>query len=153
MTLTRNWNSGYVPLPPLFWLPPRQHPLIFFPLLWLQKYRFTVSSCPGPLLCTLNLNGPVYSHGFSFASVCSVAQSCVTVTSWTVVLQAPLSVGLSQQEYWSGLPFPPPDHLLVSCSFCTGRWILYHCTSWEIHIYIQSVKNVTLYLISSRVNP
>ena len=30
---------------------------------------------------------------------------------WTVTRQAPLSVGLSQQEYWSGLPFPPPgDH-------------------------------------------
>ena len=36
-----------------------------------------------------------------------MAQSCVTVTSWTVVLQAPLSMGLSQEEYWSGLPFPP----------------------------------------------
>ena len=27
---------------------------------------------------------------------------------WTVALQAPLSMGLSRQEYWSGLPFPPP---------------------------------------------
>ena len=27
---------------------------------------------------------------------------------WTVVHQAPLSMELSRQEYWSGLPFPPP---------------------------------------------
>ena len=32
-------------------------------------------------------------------------------TSWTVALQAPLSVGLSRQEYWSGLPSPPPGDL------------------------------------------
>ena len=30
------------------------------------------------------------------------------VTLWTVAHQAPLSMGLSRQEYWSGLSFPPP---------------------------------------------
>ena len=33
-------------------------------------------------------------------------------TLWTVASQAPLCMGFSQQEYWSGLPFPPPGHLL-----------------------------------------
>ena len=33
------------------------------------------------------------------------------VTLWTVACQAPLSMGFSRQEYWSGLPFPPPGHL------------------------------------------
>ena len=28
------------------------------------------------------------------------------VTPWTVAHQAPLSMGFSRQEYWSGLPFP-----------------------------------------------
>ena len=28
-------------------------------------------------------------------------------TPWTVGHQAPLSMGFSRQEYWSGLPFPP----------------------------------------------
>ena len=32
------------------------------------------------------------------------------MTPWTVVL-APLSLGFSRQEYWSGLPCPPPEHL------------------------------------------
>ena len=30
---------------------------------------------------------------------------------WTVASQAPLSMGLPWQEYWSGLPFPPPGDL------------------------------------------
>ena len=33
------------------------------------------------------------------------------VTPWTVAHQAPLSMGFSRQEYWSGLPFPPPGDL------------------------------------------
>ena len=31
------------------------------------------------------------------------------VTPWTVVYQAPLSMGFSRQEYWSGLPFSSPE--------------------------------------------
>ena len=30
------------------------------------------------------------------------------VTPWTVTCQAPLSMGFPSQEYWSGLPCPPP---------------------------------------------
>ena len=37
-----------------------------------------------------------------------VAQSCPTVTPWTVAPQAPLSMGFSRQEYWSELPCPSP---------------------------------------------
>ena len=33
------------------------------------------------------------------------------VTPWTVAHQAPLSMGLSRQEHWSGLPCPPPGDL------------------------------------------
>ena len=33
------------------------------------------------------------------------------MTPWTVAHQAPLSVGFSRQEYWSGLPFPSPGDL------------------------------------------
>ena len=54
------------------------------------------------------------------------------VTPWTVALQAPLSIGLSRQEYWSGLPFPSPGDLPnpglqthVSCIPCIGRQVLY----------------------------
>ena len=37
-----------------------------------------------------------------------VAQS---PTPWTVGCHAPLSMGFSRQEYWSGLPFPLPRDL------------------------------------------
>ena len=30
-------------------------------------------------------------------------------TPWTVAYQAPLSMGFSRQEYWSGLPLPSPE--------------------------------------------
>ena len=33
-------------------------------------------------------------------------------TLWTVAHQAPLFMGYSRQEYWSGLPSPPPEDLL-----------------------------------------
>ena len=33
-------------------------------------------------------------------------------TPWTVAHQAPLSMGFSRQEYWSGLPCPPPEDRL-----------------------------------------
>ena len=32
-------------------------------------------------------------------------------TPWTIACQAPLSTGFSRQEYWSGLPCPPPGDL------------------------------------------
>ena len=50
-----------------------------------------------------------------------------------VVHQAPLSMGFSRQDYWSGLPCPPPVHLpdagIEPTSLyvsCIGRWVLYH---------------------------
>ena len=33
------------------------------------------------------------------------------MTPWTVAYQAPPSMGISRQEYWSGLPFPSPGDL------------------------------------------
>ena len=37
--------------------------------------------------------------------------SCSVVTPWAIACQAPLSMELAQQEYWSGLPFPPRGDL------------------------------------------
>ena len=40
------------------------------------------------------------------------AQSCPTLAApGTVAHQAPLSMGFSRQEYWSGVPFPTPGDL------------------------------------------
>ena len=42
------------------------------------------------------------------------------VTPWTVARQAPLSMGFSRQEYWSGLPCPPPGNLPNPEIVCTS---------------------------------
>ena len=50
------------------------------------------------------------------------------VTLWTVAHQASLSMGLSRQEYWSGLSCPPARDLLNQGSNLCHlhcRWILY----------------------------
>ena len=48
--------------------------------------------------------------------VCACVLSCFScvqlfVTQWTIAHQAPLSLGFSRQEYWSGLPCPPPGDI------------------------------------------
>ena len=43
------------------------------------------------------------------ACICSVMSD--SVTPQTVAHQAPLFMGLSRQEYWNGLPCPPPGNL------------------------------------------
>ena len=41
----------------------------------------------------------------------SLSRVCPCATPWTVVRQAPLSMGFSRKECWSGLPFPSPGDL------------------------------------------
>ena len=41
-------------------------------------------------------------------TVQSLSHVQLFMTPWAVTCQAFLSVGFSRQEYWSGLPFPPP---------------------------------------------
>ena len=48
-------------------------------------------------------------HSFMLSCFSHVRLSFTT--PWTVTFQAPLSMGFSRQEYWSGLPCPPPDDL------------------------------------------
>ena len=64
----------------------------------------------------------------------SITCSVVSNSMWPhglVAYQAPLSMGFSRQDYWSGLPFPPPVDLpnqgteLSSPTSPDCRWILY----------------------------
>ena len=41
----------------------------------------------------------------------SLSRVRLFTTPWTAAYQAPLTMGVSRQEYWSGLPFPPPGDL------------------------------------------
>ena len=65
---------------------------------WEERYREIVSKI----------------HTYTHTCVCVLSCfSCVQlfVTPWTVAHQAPLSLGFSRQEHWSGLPCPPPGDL------------------------------------------
>ena len=57
----------------------------------LKSSLFSLLSLP----CVLNR----FSHVWLFA------------TLWTIAYQSPLSMGFSRQEYWGGLPCPPPGDL------------------------------------------
>ena len=47
-----------------------------------------------------------HAYALSFFSCAQLS-----ATSWTVAHQAPLSMEFSRQEYWNGLPSPPPGNL------------------------------------------
>ena len=52
------------------------------------------------------------STSFLFYSGGLVSKLCLTLaTPWAIACQAPLSMGFSRQEYWSGLSFPSPRDL------------------------------------------
>ena len=54
-------------------------------------------------------------EGLPLSFRCSVmSDSCLT--PWTAACQAPLSMGFSGQEDWSGLPFPSPGIFLTQGS-------------------------------------
>ena len=51
--------------------------------------------------------------------------SCVrpSATPWTAAYQAPLSMGFSRQDYWSGVPWPSPKHVSqISIRHHTWAW-------------------------------
>ena len=60
----------------------------------------------------LGLHSPVSQSGAEVKSeVKSLSRVQLFATSWTAASQAPLSMGFSRQEYWSGLRFPSPGDL------------------------------------------
>ena len=93
---------------------------------WLLLASFYCSPLPQPQSSsssTFTLQTYLLSH---FSRVQFFA------TPWTVAHQAPLFMGFSRQEYWSGLPCPPPGdlpdpgiELNISHITCIGRWVFF----------------------------
>ena len=65
-----------------------------------------------PLHC-IQMEGPLTRNGACSPLSCTCVHSHVWLfaTPETVARQAPLSMGFSRQEYWSGLPFTSPGDL------------------------------------------
>ena len=68
---------------------------------------------------------------------------------WIIAHQAPLSMGFSRQEYWSGLPWPPPGDLpdpgiepisLKSPALAGGFFITN--TTWEAPLFFMESFNL-----------
>ena len=78
----------------------------------------------------------------SVCAMCSIAQSCPTLaTSWTVALQAPLSMGFSRQ-YWSGLSFHSLEDLTDPRDWTWVSWIVGRFfTIWATREYQFNYKN------------
>ena len=73
---------------------------------------------------------------FACMRECPVVSDCLHL--WSVASQASMSMGFSKQEYWSGLPFPPPRDLpdseiepvsLTSPVLQVDSLLLNHCGS------------------------
>ena len=77
-----------------------------------------------------------------------VAKSCLTLATspWTVACQAPLSMGFSRQEYWSGSPFPSPGDLPDPGIELTSSALQADTLSAEPTGKIASVESQHLYL-------
>ena len=55
-----------------------------------------------------------------------VTQSCLTLsTPWTAAHQAPLSMGFSRQEYWSGVPLLKPPQMVSHFLYSLKIYRLY----------------------------
>ena len=108
-------------------------------LLKINFKRFlTLFPSPLPGLYTfVRQFAPKRGSSSCFLGVCVLSRVRLFATPRTVAHQAPLSLGFSRQQYWSGLPFPPPGDLPnpgmepVSLNICIGRQVLYHCVTWE----------------------
>ena len=84
---------------------------------------------------------------------CSVMSD--SPTPWTIACQAPLSMGFSRQEYWSGLPFPSPGDLpnlrdRTQVFHIVGRFHLSHqgspSSTTRIHTQVPYTGRWILYL-------
>ena len=93
---------------PLNW--PRSHhcsPSVEFSGFWLTVMIYRIG-----FLFIIQGNLSLSLELVESLSVCSVTSvTSYSVTLWTIDCQAPLSMGFSRQEYWSGLPYPPPGVL------------------------------------------
>ena len=86
------------------------------------------SSVPGILQArTLEWVAISFSNAWKWkVKVKSLSRVLLLATPWTAAYQAPLSMGFSRQEYWSGVPLPSPVHLAALQYFAIAAVTNYH---------------------------
>ena len=90
------------------------------------------SPVPGILQArTLEWVAISFSNAWTWkVKVKSLSRVRLFTTPWTAAYQAPLSMGFSRQEYWSGVPLPSPVACALECNCCylekfssMARWL------------------------------
>ena len=90
----------------------RKHQGLFSILLWKNVWIMSHFWLANILWTFLDKFSTVHMfHFFWPKGQCMLSCYWFFATLWTVACQAPLSMGFSRQEYWSGLPFPSPGDL------------------------------------------
>ena len=87
---------------------------LFMPLHDCHWFPTVVHNTESIWLLWNSLREEMFFNSWRILFLCAQSQSHVwhdSVTAWTVVRQASLSMEFSRQEHWSGLPFPTPGHL------------------------------------------
>ena len=80
------------------------------------------SSVPGILQArTLEWVAISFSNAWKWkVKVKLLSRAWLLATPWTEAYQAPPSMGLSKQEYWSGVPLPSPSHIYIRINYIHG---------------------------------
>ena len=73
----------------------------------------------------------------------SLSRVRLLATPWTAAYQAPLSMGFSRQEYWSGvpLPSPKPESYLEAKLHLSISVLLINTTRLSVHRFISLVED------------
>ena len=80
-------------------------------------------------------------------------------TPWTVAWQTLLSMVLSRQEYWNGLPFPPPGDIAQSISSVAwSRMTLCNLMDWSmtgfpVHHQLPELAHTHVHWVSDAIQP
>ena len=71
---------------------------------------------------------------------------------WTVAYQAPLSMGFSRQEYWSGLPFPSPQNRFLLAIYLDSLVCIFQPQSLSLPLPFQPSNFKFVWNVSSSIS-
>ena len=135
---SRTWLSDWTELNWwLYMIPHAPKPTLWPHILQISPLFMPLKALIVSLLFLKYINYCVLPHSLRVLRVLrsNKPQRVVVVTPWTVARPAPLSMGFSKQEQWSGLPFPSPGDLPGSgiklWGLLHGRQMIYQWTMRE----------------------